>query len=248
LKGYVARFAPKARWIVTAVVRWLGRAPVDAVVVVLEIVIVGFNARLLDAASGAIAFRDLMEILRDERLSSADLRHSLGFLAALRQRFELDRGELLQCLADIWRARSREGKIAKFITPLFLSLVAEGGALPASSDVFSDIAELIAAQEYHFDFPHLLELFVLMLDREIQVPGFPKEAAVIFALFLTKPRNALQAIGVEPRLLKEMHRCFKQIARRQKVVMRALEQAYAANPEMAARLQQVLTAPKVPAF
>jgi hypothetical protein len=248
LKAYVEKVTHKARKIVAAVIHWIIRASDEMVVPLLQIIVIGYNAHVLDSNLAGITFRHLLDVARDDGLGNREVHQIIAFADTIRHKYTLSGNELFVCLEEIWHGRSDDKKFVKSIIPVFLKLMADGSAAPESSETFEEIVDIVYSEEYHLDYPCLMGYFVVMADREMRVQGFPKAAILLFLRFLTKTTVALEGLHFKMKLLVNMHRCLKHLSRRQRVIMRSVEQSYSSNSVLASRLSRLLSSSKLPQF
>jgi hypothetical protein len=249
LRTYVDIFPKKSGWIVHAVVRWLPRVVTPLVVPICDVIVAAFRHDLLDKSDGKVVFDVLVSEIGDERFKFEDVRVAIHFCQRLRRKFALGQEELLVCLERLWEGHRQRTAFIKLLVPMFLEMFADRSfAVEGDFQVFADIVELVVGQEYSFDFPRLLHCFVQMHDHAVPFASLDEQAAMVFATFLTKSQAALDEEGFDSELLKNMHRCLKQIGGNNRVALRGIERAYASNPALTARLKTLLRAPQRPEF
>jgi hypothetical protein len=215
----------------------------------MDVVIARFNGQVLSPTLAEMVFRDLIDCAADEELSLSDIRRVVKFTFSLRKTFNLDGNALLHCLEEIWEEKFEDHKIAKFILPLFLELIASGVATPGEScEAFDSVAEQVIAEEYKLNYPHILSYYVRICDRQIQVADVIRNTALVFARFLTKPRDILLTMGFDVKMLDEMHRCIKMIAKHNKSIMQVIQLSYAGHPKLGLRFTQLMSSSKPPPF
>jgi hypothetical protein len=249
LRGYIDKFPTKSAWIVHAVARWLPRVAVTLVMPICDVLIASFRHDLLDKSDGKAVFDVLVHEVGDEGFEFDDVRVAVYFCQRLRRKFALGQEEMLVCLERLWERHGERTAFIKLLVPMFLEMFADRSfAVEGDFQVFVDIVELVVGQEYAFDFPRLLHCFVQMHDNAVPFASRDEHAALVFATFLTKGQAALDHAGFDSEVLKDMHRCLKQIARSNRSALRGIERAYASNPALKARLKSLLKAAERPEF
>jgi hypothetical protein len=87
-----------------------------------------------------------------------------------------------------------------------------------------------------------------MHDRKVPFDNLARETALLFTKFLTKNTRVLLEAGFQPQLLRNMHRCLKQIFRQHGHLVRFVQNAYATNSVILYRLKQLMKASELPEF
>jgi len=229
--------------------RWLRRLSPIRLVQVSEILAVSLRHKLIDLVHGRMIFKFLVDEISDPCYQADEVKAVVKLCQKLRARFRFELPPFLICLENLWENHRRHTAFIKFLTPIFLEIFADPSfSVAGDFQVFADIVDLIVSQDYSFDYPRLLGFFVQMHDHAVPFADRDEQAATVFASFLTKSESALHELQFDAELLKNMHRCLKQIARGNKPALRDVERTYASNPALAGRLKALLKAAQRPEF
>jgi hypothetical protein len=245
LKAYVDKFPQLSGWIVQALVRWIPRL----VVPIADVLLVTLRHDLIDPFKAREVLTIMGDEISEEGYKFDEVRPVVNFCLRLRQKFGFELGVLTSCLERLWENHHQKESFVRFLMPLLLEVFTDNTYFrDIHPRVMADIVHILVTQRYTLDIPKMLSYFVQIHDRAVPFPDRDDFVAHVFVTFLIRSQEGLDDLDFDVVTLKDMHRCFKHIAKNNRAALRDVEQGIAGNPALAARYKVLLKAGQRPEF
>jgi hypothetical protein len=246
LAAFVRRFPARSPPLIRQLSLWLPRVSGSLLPALLKVLNRAIKESLVDAALAKEMQKHLFRRVEEEECEFEHACPMVLFVLGLRARFRFPAADLVVFLERIWNGNHHDPSVLEFLAPIFLATFAEPEfEFEGELHIFGEITNIVLSEEAELDYAQVCGYYVAMYDNEVPFESFEPDAALVFAHFLVKNPPVLAELRFSHELLRNMHRCMKQIFRFDKRCLRMVERHWENDPAAVARIQSLNRAPEL---